>query len=58
MMETIRVEEITNAILTKLKVEVAIPPGIPVTVTGTAGPIPVVGQGISTGIVKGQGIAR
>ncbi len=59
MMETIRVEEITNAILTKLKVEVAIPPGIPVTVTGTAGPgLPVVGQGLSTGIVKGQGIAR
>jgi len=58
MMETIRVEEITNAILTKLKVEVAIPPGISVTATGGNAGGPIVVQGVTTSIVKGQGIAR
>ena len=58
MMETIRVEEITNAILTKLKVEVAIPPGVPITAAGMAGPIPCAVQGATTGIMKGIGIAR
>ncbi len=58
MMETIRVEEITNAILTKLKIEVAIPPGISVTASGGNAGGPIVVQGITTSIVKGQGIAR
>jgi len=58
MMETIRVEEIINAILTKLKVKVAIPPGISVTATGGNAGGPVVVQGVTTSIVKGQGIAR
>ena len=58
MMETMRVEEIINAILTKLKVEVAIPPGISVTATGGNAGGPIVVQGVTTSIVKGQGIAR
>ena len=58
MMETIRVEEIVNALLTKMKVEVAIPPGTSLTATGGNAGGPIVVQGITTQIVKGQGIAR
>ena len=57
-MEVIRVEEIVNAILTKMKFEGAFPPGVPVTATGgnAGGPIVVVGTTI--GISKGEGIIR
>ena len=58
MMETIRVEEITNAILTKMKVEVAIPPGINLTATGGKAAGTVVVQGMTTQLIKGQGIGR
>ena len=58
MMEVIRVEEITNAILTKMKVEVAIAPGTSLTATGGNAGGPIVVQGITTQIVKGLGIAR
>lgn len=57
-METIRVEEILNALLTKAKIEVAIPPGTPIQSTGgnAGGPIVVVGTTID--ISKGEGIIR
>lgn len=57
-METIRVEEILNALLTKAKIEVAIPPGTPIQATGgnAGGPIVVVGTTID--ISKGEGIIR
>ena len=57
-MELIRVEEILNALLTKAKVEVAIPPGTPVQATGgnAGGPIVVVGTTLT--LSKGEGIIR
>lgn len=57
-METIRVEEILNALITKAKIEVAIPPGTKITATGAnaGGPVQVIGTTIS--ISKGEGIIR
>lgn len=57
-MELIRIEEILNALLTKAKVEVAIPPGTPVQATGgnAGGPIVVVGTTLT--LSKGEGIIR
>jgi hypothetical protein len=54
-MEAIRVEEIVNAILTKMKIEGAIPPGIPIQATGgnAGGPIVVVGTTIDSAKVDG-----
>jgi len=57
-METIRVEEITNAILTKMRIEGAIPPGTPVTATGGNAGGPIVVQGLTTNSTKVIGIAR
>lgn len=57
-MEVIRVEEILNALLTKAKVEVAIPAGTLVKAEGgnAGGPIVVVGTTINSS--KGEGIIR
>jgi hypothetical protein len=57
-MEQIRVEEIINALLTKSKIEVAIPPGTTIQGTGgnAGGPIVVVGTTLT--ISKGEGIIR
>ena len=57
-MEVIRVEEILNALLTKAKIEVAIPPGTLIKADGAnaGGPIVVIGTTISTS--KGEGIIR
>jgi len=57
-MEVIRVEEIVDAIQTKLKVEAAFPPGVPVTATGGNAGGPIVVQGATTQAVKVEGIAR
>lgn len=57
-MERIRVEEIVNAILTKSKVEVVIPAGIPVTAAGANAAGPVVAQGATTNLASGQGVVR
>lgn len=57
-MEVIRIEEIVNALLTKLKVEGVIAPGVPVTVTGANGGGPMVSQGATTQIAKVEGIVR
>jgi len=58
IMETIRVEEIVNALLTKAKIEVAAPPGTNLTATGGNAGGPVVSQGITTTTVKSEGIIR
>lgn len=57
VMERIRMEEIVNAISTEMKIELAITPGGKSTVTGTAGPIPVVGTAILSEILGGSGLA-
>lgn len=57
-MEVIRVEEITNAILTKMKIEGALAPGVSVTATGGNAGGPIVVQGLTTVAAKIVGIAR
>jgi hypothetical protein len=57
IMERIRMEEIVNAITTEMRVDLAITPGGKSIVTGTAGPIPVVGNAIITDIMGGSGLA-
>lgn len=54
-MEKIRVEEIINAILTEAKVDVVIPPGIPVFATG-GGIGAVTVQGATTDFASGSGV--
>lgn len=57
IMELIRAEEMVNALQTEAVVQVALPPGIPVTTVaiGNLG-IPTVGQGSTTGMAMGNGI--
>lgn len=57
-MEVIRVEEILNALLTKSKIEIAIAPGTKLTAMGANAGGPIVVQGFTTDIVKGEGIIR
>lgn len=57
-MEVIRVEEIVNAILTKMKVEGVVAPGVPVTATGGNAGGPIVVQGATTQSAKVEGIVR
>lgn len=56
-MEKIRIEEMVNAILTEAKIEVSIPPGIPVSAVG--GGIGVVTvQGATTNFASGSGVMQ
>jgi hypothetical protein len=58
-METIRVQEIINAIHTESKVEITIPPGTPITAAGVGNlGAPIVVQGATTAIASGDGILR
>lgn len=57
IMERIRTEEMVKAITTEMKIELAITPGGKSVVSGTAGPIPVVGNAIMTDIIGGSGLA-
>lgn len=57
-MEMIRVEEIVNALLTKAKIEVSIPPGTQITAVGGNAGGPIVVQGATIQISKGEGIIR
>lgn len=57
VMERIRMEEIVNSITTEMKIDLAITPGGKSVVTGTAGPIPVVGNAVMTDIMGGSGLA-
>ena len=58
IMETIRVEEIINALLTKAKIEVAVPPGTNVISKGANAGGLIITQGTTTSISKGEGIIR
>lgn len=58
IMETIRCEEIVNALLTKAKIEVAAPAGTQLTATGANAGGPCVSQGLTTQTVKSEGIIR
>ena len=57
-MEVIRVEVIVDALVKKMKIQVALPPGVPITATGgnAGGPIQVVGT--TTKAVSAYGGAR
>ena len=57
-MEVIRVEEIINALLTSAKIEVAIPPGTQITAGGANAGGPIIVQGTTVSISKGEGIIR
>jgi hypothetical protein len=57
MMEVIRIEEIINAIKTKMKVEVAFPPGVPITATGGNAGGPIVVHWGYYPISKSRGVA-
>jgi hypothetical protein len=57
IMWRIAMEEIVTALTTEMKIDIAVQPGGQSTVTGTAGPIPVVGTAIKTTIDGGSAIA-
>lgn len=58
-MELIRVQEIMDALLTEAKIEVVIPPGIPVTTVGIGNlGAPVVSNGATTSFASGWGVLR
>ena len=55
-MEAIRMEEITNALLTEAKFDIAIPPGTPISAVGANAGGPIVVQGATTSFTSGSGI--
>lgn len=58
-MEVIRVEELMYALQIEAKIEVVLPPGIPVSTVGVGNlGAPVASQGATTGIANGIGILR
>ena len=58
-MELIRIEEIVSAVLTQAKVDVVIPPGVPVTSIGIGNlGVPIVSQGTTSSFGIGTGIIR
>jgi hypothetical protein len=57
-MEVIRVQEIINGFLLNARVEVVIPPGIPVTAIGANAGGPIIVQGATTLTATGVGIIR
>jgi hypothetical protein len=56
-MEIIRVEEIINAIITEAKIDVVIPPGIPVTGVGVGVGVVTI-EGTTTMYASGNGVIR
>lgn len=58
IMETIRVEEMVKALLTEAKIETAAAPGTNLTASGGNVGGPIVVQGMTTSIVKTEGIIR
>lgn len=57
-MEVIRCQVIIDHLLTKSKIEISIPQGIPVTTTGANSGGPVVSTGATTKTAKGVGVIR
>ena len=58
IMETIRVEEIINALLIDGKLEIVINPGVPITGAGANAGGPIVVQGVTTSFASGSGVIR
>lgn len=57
-MEVIRIEEIINALITEAKIEIIVPPGVPIVGVGGNAGGPVVVQGATTSYGQGSGIIR
>ena len=59
-MELIRIEEILNALQTEAKIEIAIPPGTPISAFGISNVpgAPIYVQGITTAPATGTGVVR
>ena len=58
-MEAIRAEEIISAILTQSKVDVVIPPGVPISAVGIGNlGAPIISQGATSSFGTGSGIIR
>jgi hypothetical protein len=57
-MEVIRVEEIINALITEAKIEIIVPPGVPVSTAGANIAGPVISQGATTSYGQGSGVIR
>ena len=57
IMIKITMEEIVDAITTEMKIDLAVTPGGVGAVTGTAGPLPVVGNSVITTILGGNAVA-
>jgi len=58
MMEVIRIEEIVDAIKTKMKIEGAFPPGVPTVGTGANAGGTMVVNSVTTVAVKVEGVAQ
>jgi hypothetical protein len=57
-MEVIRIEEIVNALITEAKIEIIVPPGVPIVGVGGNAGGPVVVQGATTSYGQGAGVIR
>lgn len=57
-MEVIRCEELLKMLQLKSKIEVVIPPGVPITSVGANAAGPVVSQGVTVQIAQGYGVIR
>ena len=57
-MELIRIQEIIDAILTESKIEIILPPGIPVQTVGVSPLGPVTSFGVTTSFASGWGVIR
>lgn len=55
-MEKIRIEETVNALLTEARLDIVIPPGIPITAVGGNAGGPVAVQGATTNFASGSGV--
>lgn len=59
LMEVIRIQEIINALLLEGKIEIVIPPGVPITSVGIGNlGGPVISQGATSSIAYGYGVIR
>lgn len=57
-MEIIRCQVIVNELIQNGKIEIVIPPGIPVQTMGSNAAGPVASTGITTGVASGYGVMR
>lgn len=57
-MEVIRCQVMIDQLLTKAKIEIIIPPGVPVRTVGASPSGTVVSEGVTTGIASGYGVIR